>query len=175
MNLGRKVLTLTLGLGLILCGLSVMANSVASAASTKSAKYVKQVAQIDIAAFNGGVISYEASLGAHVKKSQVVLKLDPTQYAAQMEVDEAKLLNDKQIYLRDLQMFNKAPNGTISQQDLLGQKYQVLEDKATVKLDQAYVDQCTVKAPFNGTVTKIINYPGTGVGNGNEIMDITSS
>ena len=72
-------------------------------------------------------------------------------------------------------MYSKEPSGTISEQGLMKQKYLVLEDQATVKLDQAYVDQCTVKAPFNGTVTNIINYPGTGVGNGNEIMDITAS
>ncbi|MCP4180059.1 MAG: hypothetical protein GY756_20035 [bacterium] len=171
----NKVISALAGVGLLLGGMSLMAGTTATPPSAPLTNNGKSIAQIDIAAINGGVISYESPFGSKVKKNDIVLKLDPTQYVAQVDLDKAKLLNDIQIYERNLQLNRTSKNGVISDQDLLTSKYAVLEDQAQVKLDQSYVDQCVVKAPFDGTVTNIVNYTGSGVGSGNEIMDITAN
>ncbi|HJO94379.1 MAG TPA: hypothetical protein QF753_13345 [Victivallales bacterium] len=173
MKLRKKVLVVAASLGLILSGFSIMADETATPPTPPLVNVGKAVAQIDVCTPSGGLIIYQAELGSHVKKNQVILKLDPTQYQAQLDADKAKMLDDMQIYQRDLAMFKSQPSGTISQHELLTQKYAVLADQCTVKLDQSYVDQCTYKSPFDGTITNIVNYPGSGVGSGNEIMDIT--
>ncbi|HJO92113.1 MAG TPA: hypothetical protein QF753_01825 [Victivallales bacterium] len=102
------------------------------------------------------------------------MKIDSTPYVAQMNVYNGKLLNDVQIYNRNIQIRQSSNDGVISNQDLLTSKYIVIEDQAQVKLDKSYIDQCAVKAPFDGKVTNIVNYTGSGVGSCNEIMDITA-
>jgi len=171
----NKVISVMVGAGLLFVGMNMMADSTATPPSKPLTNDGKSVAQIDIAALNGGVISYEAALGSNIKKNDVILKLNPAPYIAQVDVDKAKLLNDIQIYQRDIQLSQSSKDGVVSDQDLLTAKYAVFGDQAQIKLDNAYVDQCVVKAPFDGTVTNIINYVGSGVGSGNEIMDITAN
>jgi multidrug resistance efflux pump len=134
-----------------------------------------QIAQIDVAALNGGVIKSEASLESNVKKGSIVLQLDSSPYTDQLNIDSAKLMDDLQIYNRDNQLDKLHPHAVISDQDLNTARCAVAGDAATVKLDKTYVNQCIVRAPFDGTVTKVLNYPGSGVGSGNEIMDITAA
>ena len=82
----KKVLVGGLVSVALLSGVSMFADSTTDSSNIKGA-----VAQIDVAAFNGGEIAKEASLGRNVKKGQTVLELNKTQYVAQMNIDKAKL------------------------------------------------------------------------------------
>lgn len=141
----------------------------------KKGQSIPKVAQLDIAAPNGGKIIKEASLNSNVKKGQIVLEIDPKQYIAQKEADMQTLLDDAQKYERYMKLAEESNYGVVSEQTLESAKYTMLKDKATVDLDKQYILLTKVKAPFDGSVTNIVNYPGSGVGNGNEIMDITAS
>jgi len=149
-------------------GVSMMADS-----TPTSTTPVGTVAQIDVGTPSGGVIAKEAALGSRVVKGQTVLVLNKNQYVAQEKIDKATLANDTQINNRNEAINKKAP-GVVTQQDLTSSKDLVAADKATVTLDKSYVKECTVKAPFDGKVSKVINYPGSGVGSGNEVLDVTS-
>jgi multidrug resistance efflux pump len=129
-----------------------------------------QIAEISTAAISGGLIKYEVPFGAHIKKGQIIVKIDTEQYIDQLKIDRAKMMDDLQIYNRYIRLYDKHPHAIISDQDLFTAKYTLAGDVATLKLDQAYIDHCTVKAPFTGTVTNILFYEGSG----GEILDETA-
>ncbi len=71
MKLRSKILSAITGAGLLVGGLNLMADSTATPPSAPLTNSGKSVAQIDIAAPNGGVIKYESPLGSKVKKDKL--------------------------------------------------------------------------------------------------------
>jgi membrane fusion protein, multidrug efflux system len=116
-----------------------------------------------------GQIVYEVALGAHVKKGQLVEAIDTTACHAQVMSDLAEVDYVQQLYVASKTLIK---THSISMKDFLGSKrdYAVAVEKYVV--DRNTEKHCKIYAPFDGVVTSITTYPGSGIGDGNLIMTI---
>ncbi len=109
---------------------------------------------------DGKILSVEFKEGQSVKRGDVLAKIDPVTYQAQLDqalakkaLDEALLANSK----RDLERFTKVGTLAISQQQIdtqtalvKQQEAQIKSDEAAIENAQAYVDYTTVTSPIDG-------------------------
>jgi multidrug resistance efflux pump len=117
-----------------------------------------------------GQIVYEVPLNSHVKKGQLIEKVDTREYRATILKDQAALNYYKDVYKADKSL---AKTHSISKVEYLKSKYDILNALEQKKLDQVVESHCYIYAPFNGKITKITTYPGSGIGDGSLIMEIT--
>ena len=87
--------------------------------------------------------------GAFVKKGQVLAKLDDKIYLANLKSAQAALALSKAKYER---MQRLAATGAEAKELLDESKAQYLQDQAKVMSNQAYVNEATILAPFDGYV-----------------------
>jgi multidrug efflux system membrane fusion protein len=123
--------------------------------SVKALNTATVSAQVD-----GRLLSVNFKEGQDVKKGDVLAKIDPVTYQAQLDqakakkaLDEALLANSK----RDLTRFEKVGTLAVSQQKIDTQKALIAQQEAQIKSDiaaienaQAIVGYTTIVAPFDG-------------------------
>jgi membrane fusion protein, multidrug efflux system len=110
---------------------------------------------------DGTLLSVDYGEGQDVKKGDVLARVDPTTYQAQLDqavakkaLDEAQLGNVR----RDLDRYvNLVKTNAVTQQQVDTQRAMVAQLVAQVQLDQgainnaaAYLKWCTITAPFDG-------------------------
>ena len=117
-----------------------------------------------------GQIQYEAPLNSEVKKGQLVEKVDTAQYEAQVDADQAAIDYCKLIYNADGDLVK---THSISKLDYFTAKKNLRTAIDTQKTDRAILEHCSIYSPFDGIVTDITTYAGSGIGDGNLIMEIT--
>ncbi|MCP4180551.1 MAG: hypothetical protein GY756_22540 [bacterium] len=118
-----------------------------------------------------GQMIYEVPLGAHVKKGQLVEQINPTEYKNQLKIDAAKYKDAKDYY----DSIKPLVHTTVSMGDYIHDKWVYKEALSQYKKDEETIKHTKIYAPFDGVVTKINVYPGSGIGDGNDIMTITKS
>ena len=98
---------------------------------------------------SGLVSEVNFSEGAHVKKGELLLKIDDSQYKAQLEKDEVT----KQLYqlTEERQKKMLSING-ISQQDYDIAKNNLEGIIADMKLIEVTIGYCSIRAPFDGVI-----------------------
>ncbi|HJO93309.1 MAG TPA: hypothetical protein QF753_07910 [Victivallales bacterium] len=119
-----------------------------------------------------GQMVYEVPLNSQVKKGQLVEKVDTAQYKGKVEKDLDDIAYYKKLYGVNSRLYRTRSVSLIT---LLKSKEQIGDAVANYREDRALLDHCKIYAPFNGKVTKIIAYPGSGIGDGNLIMEITKN
>ncbi|HJO94603.1 MAG TPA: hypothetical protein QF753_14490 [Victivallales bacterium] len=118
-----------------------------------------------------GQMTYEVPLGAHVKKGQLVEEIDPTEYKEQLLIDAANYEDQKGLFKSDKKLVKVTVPFSIYCHD----KYVFLEALHQYKKDKEVLKHCKIYAPFDGVVTQINVYPGSGIGDGQTIMVITKT
>ncbi|MCP4180552.1 MAG: hypothetical protein GY756_22545 [bacterium] len=118
-----------------------------------------------------GQIIFEEPLGAHVKKGQLVEQVNPTEYKFQLETDIGKYKDAKGYY----DSLKPLVKNSVSRLDYIHDKYLYIEALYQCNIDKAIIERTKIYAPFDGIITKIYVYQGSGVGDGNDIMIITKS
>ncbi|HJO93313.1 MAG TPA: hypothetical protein QF753_07930 [Victivallales bacterium] len=136
---------------------------------TATCLYAKPVVA-QMASMIEGQIVYEVPLNSHVKKGQLVEEVDPAQYKGAVEKDIADIDYYKKVYGADSKLYRTRSVSLIT---LLKSKEQIEDAVANYREDQAILTHCYIYSPFNGKVTKVITYAGSGIGDGSLIMEIT--
>jgi multidrug resistance efflux pump len=116
-----------------------------------------------------GQIAYEVPLNAHVKKGELVERVDTTQYKATVKSDAAVINYDKTLYSENSKLYK---THSVSLIDYLKSKQNYEEAVEQFNEDKAILAHCSIYAPFAGTVTEITTYPRSGIGDGSLIMTI---
>lgn len=128
-----------------------------------------------VARVNGYLVSQNYEGGAHVKKGQVLFTIEDTQYRDAVEQAKAALANAKSAYeyaTKNYAAMQKAlESDAVAQIQVLEAKNNYEQAEASVKNAQAALQTaqtnlgyCTIRAPFDGTMTKGEFTPGSYIG-----------
>jgi len=127
---------------------------------------------VDIRArVTGYLLKVAFTEGRDVKEGDVLFEIDPRTYQAQLNMDQADLVNKKALvtktealYRRSLSLIGK---GASSQEDIENQKGDwevakaaVGQAEAKVKMSQMYLDWCKVTSPISGRASRQMVDPG---------------
>ncbi len=118
-----------------------------------------------------GIVDLKVGLSQKVKKGQPLFSIDKKEFEIQKEKHESFLKYSKLLYDRRL-MLSKTKSVSLYKMGLAENKYE--EAVMNVKIDEIKIRQCTFYAPFDGTVTKVYRYSGSGNGKGKPVVDITA-
>jgi len=119
-----------------------------------------------------GILSTKVHLGQMVKKGQTLFSLEIAPLIIQEDIDKNNLFYSDLIYKRDISLHQQ---NALSFMDLWAAKTAYLKAFAKLQAQKLKIERDTDKAPFDGEVTKIVNYTGSGIGDSNEIMDVTKT
>lgn len=126
-----------------------------------------------LAAERGGeVAAVLYSSGQRVAAGTLLVKLDDAPEAAQLALDQARLLQARQTLARDVKLMKIA--GT-SEADLEQAQAGMAEAGAQLAVDQATLAQLNITAPFAGTLGIRKISPGDYVQQGQEVAALTQS
>ena len=104
--------------------------------------------------------------GSHVKKGDLLINIDPTEYQAQLDIDKALLYRENEDYKLKKYLVDKnkqlAQDGVLAANDYA----QLLSDMSiseaevkvienNIKKDEINLKYCTIKSPIDGVVGKI--------------------
>jgi multidrug efflux system membrane fusion protein len=136
---------------------------------SEAAESVSLRARVD-----GQVSAVPMKEGAHVRQGELLVQLDPADFAARLAQAEANLARDKAQAVKakaDVERYNvlKA-KGFVSEESVAGVRTTGQAQEATMKASQAAVDlarlqlnYAAIRAPFDGVVGAKLVFPGTAV------------
>ena len=117
-----------------------------------------------------GVVELKVELGQHVKKGQLLFQLN----LDMLKVDKkynAKVLKFNDLLVKRAKKVFEAHS--LSQDDYMECLRDFVIAKEQVKLTDTQIALSKYYAPFDGTVTKIIGYDGSGLGDNDNQIQIT--
>jgi multidrug efflux system membrane fusion protein len=134
------------------------------------------VASVDLEArVQGFIESIDYRDGEAVKQGRVLFKIEPAQYQAQVDLQQAQLDGAKAKQINAQREFDR--QATLGQKEVATQRNvddaqtnlasanaQVAASEASLKLAKISLAYATVSAPFDGVVTRRLVNPGTLVG-----------
>ena len=121
-----------------------------------------------------GVLTLKVEEGQKVKKGQLLYSINTIDLEAQIQEAEAKTKYSKITYDRQGKLYHSTTTHATSLYSYLKSKDEWYKAKAEVDKLKIQLKQCSGYAPFDGTVTKIYRYSGSGNGAGKPVMDITA-
>ena len=122
-----------------------------------------------------GVLELKVEEGQQVKKGQLLFTIGTADIEAQIAEAEANKKYAQTTYERQKKLYGKTSSHATSLY-----KYSKSEDdfrKAKANLEKLKIQlkQCPGYAPFDGTITRVYRYTGSGNGAGKPVVDITQS
>ena len=122
-----------------------------------------------------GVLDLKIDLGQKVKKGQLLFATNTDVLKAQLDKAKVKAKYDNIVYEREKKLYGITSDHATSLYKYLLAEDALNKQRAEVKKLEIQITQCSMFAPFNGTVTKIYRYSGSGNGAGKPVIDITAS
>ena len=102
---------------------------------------------------SGRMIERRVKEGDRVKKGDVLARLDPTDYLAQLKVAQANLEKARADLARNESIFKEDP-GAISKEEIEATRRVVKVTEAQLEVAQKAVDDTALRAPFDGVVSR---------------------
>ena len=118
-----------------------------------------------------GVLELEVKLGDKVRKGQLLFKTQTDDIEAQKKIDENKLIYSKKLFNRSKKLFKTS---TVSLYNYYLSKIEYKEALKNVETNEIQIKQSSMYAPFDGTITQIFRYSGSGNGAGKPVLNITA-
>ena len=116
-----------------------------------------------------GILRLKVRLGQHVKKGTLLFAVDTDA----LESQKGKDLSHIKLYKAQYERMKKlASIHAVPILDFQTAKYNLMNAIADLKTTELSIKNSFYYAPFDGTVTKIINSNGSAIGDGNEVIDI---
>ena len=128
-----------------------------------------KVAQVD--SMLEGMLQLHVNIGDKVKKGELLFNIDSKSY---------KILQQKSVfaYLFKRHEFHRMEeligSHSVSLEQYQEAEYNYLSALEDLRTADLQIEECLYYAPFDGVVTNIINYTGSAVGDGNEVVDVTA-
>ena len=147
---------------------------------SEAAESVSLRARVD-----GQVSAVPMKEGAHVRQGELLVQLDPADFAARLAQAEANLARDKAQAVKakaDVERYNvlKA-KGFVSEESVAGVRTTGQAQEATMKASQAAVDlarlqlnYAAIRAPFDGVVGAKLVFPGTAVKTNDTLLAVVN-
>jgi membrane fusion protein, multidrug efflux system len=122
---------------------------------------------VDISAQVTGIIKkIHFKEGSHIKKDDLLISIDPTEYQAQLDIDKALLLKQNEDYKLRKYMVDKnkklAQDGVLAANDYAQLVTEMKISEAEIKViennikrDEIDLKYCSIKSPIDGVVGKI--------------------
>ncbi|MCP4178385.1 MAG: biotin/lipoyl-binding protein [bacterium] len=127
-----------------------------------------QVAQV--ASIYKGVVILHVKLGQEVKKGQVLFEVNSDMLKVQLDRDKSHVDNNAAILDGARKLVN---NHSISRDDYQQCLRDYLAAKNSYELDLAQINDSMYYSPFDGTVTNIVRYEGSGLGDNDNEVEVT--
>ncbi|HJO93398.1 MAG TPA: hypothetical protein QF753_08355 [Victivallales bacterium] len=118
-----------------------------------------------------GFLNLNVKLGEKVKKGQLLFTVNSDEYKIQRSKDKSYLDYTREVFLRASKL---RQTGTISLLQYIEARKEYSNALMTLKIDDIKIKQCTVYAPCDGKITKIYRYTGSGNGEVDPVVDITT-
>jgi multidrug resistance efflux pump len=144
-----------------------VASSLASAAIQQPASELEVA---EVASTAKGVVELHIELGQKVKKGQLLFSLNQDLQNAQTVIDKSNLKYNEEVLDGAKKLIK---NNSIPQADFLECMHDHINAQATYAIDQANIKTSKYYAPFDGTVTNIVRYTGSGLGDNDDEVEVT--
>ena len=118
------------------------------------------------------MVKTKVKLGEMVKKGQILFTVELAPLEIEKEVDKKDVIYTKDRYERDVFLHK---HHAVKFADYLKAKGNYLAAVAALKTEELKIKHGTDTAPFKGEVTKIVDYTGSAVPDGGEVMDVTKT
>lgn len=125
----------------------------------------------EVASIFKGVVKLHVSLGEYVKKGQLLFEVNTDMLQAQKEFDEANLKFMELVLKRAKKLIS---NNSISVDDVQQCERDLGVAEWNLKNTIKKIAASKYYAPFDGTVTKIIRYNGSGLGDNDDEVEVTA-
>lgn len=119
-----------------------------------------------------GILDINVKLGDKVKKGQLLFSIEDGDMLAQKASNQSIANYNKELFERRDKLIK---TNNISLLDYLTSKVDYEKALLAVRLDDIQIQQSTNYAPFDGTVTKIYRFSGSGNGAGKPVCEITAA
>ena len=118
---------------------------------------------------SGTLESLKIEQGTHVKKGDVLAEVVSKNVLASYEISHATLKQAEDGYERVKKVHE---SGTVADVKLVEIETQLAKARAAAKSSEQSLEECSVKAPFNGTVSDVLVEQGVHVGPGTPLLKL---
>ena len=118
---------------------------------------------------SGTLESINVAQGTQVKRGDILAEVESKNVLASYEISHATLRQAEDGYERIKKVHQ---SGTVADVKLIEIETQLAKAKAAAKSSELSLEECKIKAPFNGTISNVLVEPGVHVNPGTPILKL---